>query len=129
MPFSPLGAGFLTGAMDEKTRFDSSDYRANVPRFAPEALEVNVALVDLIKAVAARKHATPAQIALGWLLAQAPSIVPIPGTTKIARLEENLKAATIELTAEDLAEIDAAASKLTFAGDRLAAGALKLTGH
>jgi aryl-alcohol dehydrogenase-like predicted oxidoreductase len=126
--FSPLGAGFLTGKIDENTKFDSSDFRTMVPRFAPEALKANMALVDLVRHVATRKGATPAQIALAWLLAQKPWIVPIPGTTKLHRLQENLGAATIELTAEDLQEIDAAASKITLQGDRLPESALKMTG-
>lgn len=128
VPFSPLGAGFLTGKIDQNTQFDSSDFRTKVPRFAPEALKANMALVDLVRNVAARKKATPAQIALAWLLAQKPWIVPIPGTTKLHRLEENLGAVAVELTAEDLHEINAAESKLTLQGARLPAGALKMTG-
>lgn len=128
VPFSPLGAGFLTGKMDESTRFDSSDFRSRVPRFAPEALQANVALVALIRDVARSKGATPAQIALAWLLAQTPWIVPIPGTTKIHRLEENLGAATVDLTSQDLQLIDAAASKLELKGERLPEYALKMTG-
>jgi aryl-alcohol dehydrogenase-like predicted oxidoreductase len=128
VPFSPLGAGFLTGAIDRTTRFDSSDFRASVPRFAPEALKANVVLVDLLRAVAKRKGATPAQIALAWLLAQKPWIVPIPGTTKLARLEENLGAVVVEMTADDLREIDTAASKITVKGERLPEAALKMTG-
>jgi aryl-alcohol dehydrogenase-like predicted oxidoreductase len=129
VPFSPLGAGFLTGKMDANTRFDSSDFRANVPRFAPEALKANVALVDLIKEVAQRKKVTPAQIALAWLLAQKPWIVPIPGTTKLHRLEENLGAVAVELTPDDLAKINTAASKIPLQGARLPEGALKMTGR
>jgi aryl-alcohol dehydrogenase-like predicted oxidoreductase len=128
VPFSPLGAGFLTGKMDETTRFDSSDFRASVPRFAPEALKANVALVDLLRDVANRKRATPAQIALAWLLAQKPWIVPIPGTTKLARLEENLGAVAVELASGDLDAIDSAASKIALKGDRLPEAALKMTG-
>ncbi len=128
VPFSPLGAGFLTGKMDETTRFDSSDFRAAVPRFAPDALKANVALVELLSDVAKRKGATPAQIALAWLLAQKPWIVPIPGTTKLARLDENLGAVAVELAADDLREIDDAASKIKLQGDRLPEAALKMTG-
>ncbi len=126
--FSPLGAGFLTGKIDENTRFDSSDFRTMVPRFTPEALKANMALVDLVRDVATRKGATPAQIALAWLLAQRPWIVPIPGTTKPHRLHENLGAAAVELTAGDLQEIEGAASKITFQGARLPESALKMTG-
>jgi aryl-alcohol dehydrogenase-like predicted oxidoreductase len=126
--FSPLGAGFLTGKIDENTKFDSSDFRTKVPRFEPEALKANIALVDLARAVAARKGATPAQIALAWLLAQRPWIVPIPGTTKLHRLEENLGAVAVKLTAGDLQEIDAAASKIPLQGARLPESALKMTG-
>jgi aryl-alcohol dehydrogenase-like predicted oxidoreductase len=126
--FSPLGAGFLTGKIDANTTFDSSDFRTVVPRFTPEALKANMALVDLVRAVATRKGATPAQIALAWLLAQKPWIVPIPGTTKLHRLEENLGAAAVELTPGDLRDIDAAAAKITLQGARLPEGALKMTG-
>jgi aryl-alcohol dehydrogenase-like predicted oxidoreductase len=119
VPWSPLGAGFLTGAMNAATRFDNSDFRAGVPRFAPEALKANLALADLVRAWAERKHATPAQIALAWLLAQKPWIVPIPGTTKLKRLDENLGALAVELTAEDLREINQSASKIKVQGDRL----------
>jgi aryl-alcohol dehydrogenase-like predicted oxidoreductase len=129
VPFSPLGAGFLTGKIDETTQFDSSDFRSQVPRFAPEALKANMALVDLIRSVAKRKGATPAQIALAWLLAQKPWIVPIPGTTKPHRLEENLGAIEVELTPEDLREIDTAASKIPLQGARLPEASLKLTGR
>ena len=118
VPFSPLGKGFLTGSIDEQTTFDSSDFRNIVPRFTPEARKANQALVDLLRAIAERKHATPAQISLGWLLAQKPWIVPIPGTTKLARLDENMAAAAVELTSEDLREIDSAASKITIQGAR-----------
>ena len=128
VPFSPLGAGFLTGKMDASTRFDSTDFRAHVPRFAPEALQANMALAELVGNVAQRKDATPAQIALAWLLVQKPLIVPIPGTTKLHRLEENLGAATIALTQADLREIDQAASKLALQGARLPEAALRMTG-
>ncbi|MFZ4288408.1 aldo/keto reductase [Variovorax sp. HJSM1_2] len=128
VPFSPLGAGFLTGKMDEHTRFASTDFRSLVPRLAPEALKTNVALVELLRDVAQRKGATPAQIALAWLLAQKPWIVPIPGTTKLHRLEENLGAATVELTADDLREIDVASAQLKLQGARLPEAVLKMTG-
>jgi aryl-alcohol dehydrogenase-like predicted oxidoreductase len=118
VPFSPLGRGFLTGTINESTTFDGADFRNIVPRFTPEARKTNQALVDLLGAIAARKNATPAQLALAWLLAQKPWIVPIPGTTKLKRLEENIGAATLELTADDLREIDGAASKITVHGDR-----------
>ena len=129
VPFSPLGAGFLTGKMDANTRFDASDFRAQVPRFAPEALQANLALVDIIRTVATQKSATPAQVALAWLLAQKPWIVPIPGTTKRSRLEENLGATTVGLTADNLAEIESAAAGVKLIGARLPEGALKLTGR
>jgi aryl-alcohol dehydrogenase-like predicted oxidoreductase len=128
VPFSPLGAGFLTGAINATTTFDRSDFRASVPRFAPEALKANLALVELLRDVAARKRATPAQIALAWLLAQKPWIAPIPGTTKLARLEENLAAADVGLAAADLEAIDAAAAKFVPTGARLPEAALKMTG-
>ena len=128
VPFTPLGAGFLTGKMDENTRFDSSDFRSRVPRLAPEALRANLALVDLLRGVAQRKGATPAQIALAWLLAQKPWIVPIPGTTKLVRLDENLGAATVHLSTEDLQVIDVAASKVSVQGARLPEAVLKMTG-
>jgi aryl-alcohol dehydrogenase-like predicted oxidoreductase len=118
VPFSPLGKGFLTGKIDEQTTFDSSDFRNIVPRFTPENRRANQALVDLLAGIAERKKATPAQIALAWLLAQKPWIVPIPGTTKLRRLEENLGAAEIELTADDLREIEEAASHITVQGAR-----------
>lgn len=128
VPFSPLGAGFLTGKMDENTRFDSSDFRSQVPRFSPDALKANVALVALIREVAETKGVTPAQIALAWLLAQKPWIVPIPGTTKLNRLGENLGAVAVELTSDDLQRIESAASKLHLEGARLPEYALKMTG-
>ncbi|OOG45463.1 aldo/keto reductase [Rhodanobacter sp. C01] len=126
--FSPLGAGFLTGKIDENTKFESTDFRTAVPRFSPEALKANMALVDLVRGVAARKGATPAQIALAWLLAQRPWIVPIPGTTKLHRLDENLGALAVDLTAGDLREIEEAASKITLQGARLPESVLKMTG-
>jgi aryl-alcohol dehydrogenase-like predicted oxidoreductase len=126
--FSPLGAGFLTGTIDTSTRFDKSDFRTIVPRFAPDAMKANMALVELVRAVAARKGATPAQVALAWLLTQKPWIVPIPGTTKLHRLQENLGAVEVELTTGDLQEIETAASKITLQGARLPEGALKMTG-
>src|SRR6058998_2877356 len=118
VPYSPLGKGFLTGKIDENAKFDSSDFRSTLPRFTPDALKANQALVDLLGRIAKRKKATPAQIALAWLLAQKPWIVPIPGTTKLKRLEENIGAAVIELTPDDLREIDTAASKITVHGAR-----------
>jgi aryl-alcohol dehydrogenase-like predicted oxidoreductase len=118
VPFSPLGKGFLTGKIDENTTFDSSDFRNIVPRFTPEARKANQAFVDLLGKVAERKKATPAQIALAWLLVQKPWIVPIPGTTKLHRLEENIGAAEIEITPDDLREIDSAASKINVQGAR-----------
>jgi len=127
VPFSPLGAGFLTGKIDTTTQFDSTDFRNQVPRFAPEARAANLALVDLLKRIAERKKATPAQIALAWLLAQKPWIVPIPGTTKLHRLEENVGAANVELTADDLREIEVAAAKITVQGARLPESVLRLT--
>jgi aryl-alcohol dehydrogenase-like predicted oxidoreductase len=128
VPFSPLGAGFLTGKIDENTKFDPTDFRNMVPRFSPEARKVNMALVELIKAVAERKVATPAQIALAWLLAQKPWIVPIPGTTKLHRLEENLGALDVELGEADLKQIDEASSMLKLEGARLPEPMLKMTG-
>jgi aryl-alcohol dehydrogenase-like predicted oxidoreductase len=118
VPFSPLGKGFLTGAISENTTFDSSDFRNIVPRFTPEARKANQALVDLLGKIAATKQATPAQIALAWLLAQKPWIVPIPGTTKLHRLQENLGAADLELTHDDLTAIETAVSRVTVRGDR-----------
>jgi aryl-alcohol dehydrogenase-like predicted oxidoreductase len=129
VPFSPLGAGFLTGKIDENTKFDPTDFRNLVPRFSPEARKANMVLVDLIKAVAERKSATPAQVALAWLLAQKPWIVPIPGTTKRHRLEENLGAVNVELTQNDLKQIDEASSKLKLEGARLPEAMLKMTGR
>ena len=129
VPFSPLGAGFLTDKIDENTKFDPTDFRNLVPRFSPEARKANMVLVDLVKAVAERKGATPAQVALAWLLAQKPWIVPIPGTTKLYRLEENLGAVNVELTESDLKQIDEASSKLKLEGARLPEAALKMTGR
>ena len=118
VPFSPLGKGFLTGHINEDTKFDKSDFRNIVPRFTPEARKANQAVVDLLGKVAQQKKATSAQIALAWLLAQKPWIVPIPGTTKLSRLEENIGAAAVELTVDDLRQIDNAASKITVQGER-----------
>jgi aryl-alcohol dehydrogenase-like predicted oxidoreductase len=118
VPYSPLGKGFLTGKIGENAKFDKSDFRSHLPRFAPEALKANQALIELLGKVAEQKKATPAQIALAWLLAQKPWIVPIPGTTKLHRLEENIGAVSVELTTEDLRDIDAAASKITVQGAR-----------
>lgn len=118
VPFSPLGRGFLTGKIDENTTFDKNDFRNIVPRFTPEARKANQALVDLLRRIAEQKNATPAQIALGWLLAQKPWIVPIPGTTKLHRLEENIGAVEIELTPDDLLQIESAASQITVEGAR-----------
>ena len=129
VPWSPLGAGFLTGAMDENTRFDSADFRANVPRFAPEALKANLALVDLVREWARRKGATPVQIALAWLLAKKPWIVPIPGTTRARRLDENLGALGVALAPEDLRAIDDAASKIEVHGARLPPAVLAMSGR
>ncbi len=118
VPFSPLGKGFLTGKIDESTTFDSTDFRNIVPRFTPEARKANQALVELLRAIGEKKKATPAQIALAWLLAQKPWIVPIPGTTKLHRMEENIGAAEVELTPDDLREIESAASQITVQGAR-----------
>jgi aryl-alcohol dehydrogenase-like predicted oxidoreductase len=126
VPFSPLGKGFLTGKIDETTAFDGSDFRNTVPRFSAENRRANQALVDLVATVAGRKSATPAQVALAWVLAQKPWIVPIPGTTKPARLEENLGAADLSLTAEDLREIDAAASRIEVQGARYSEAAQRM---
>lgn len=129
VPYSPLGKGFLTGTMDEKTTFDSSDFRSSLPRFTPEALKANQALVDLLGQIAAEKKATPAQIALAWLLARKPWIVPIPGTTRLDRLEENIGAAAIELTPEDLGKIESAAALITVQGNRYPERLEQLTGR
>jgi aryl-alcohol dehydrogenase-like predicted oxidoreductase len=129
VPFSPLGKGFLTGKMDENTKLDSSDFRSILPRFTPEAMRANRALVDLLGSIGQRMKATPAQIAIAWLLAQKPWIVPIPGTTKLARLEENNGAAAIELTPADLHDIDSAASKITVQGARYPEHIEQMTGR
>ena len=128
VPFSPLGAGFLTGQIDENTKFDPSDFRNHVPRFSPEARKANMVLVHVVRAAAQRKGATPAQVALAWLLAQKPWIVPIPGTTKFSRMEENLGAVNVQLTDSDLKQIDDATSKLSLEGTRLPEAMLKMTG-
>ncbi len=129
VPFSPLGRGFLTGTIDAGTKFDPGDFRANIPRFSPEARQANQVLVELLRKIAARKQATPAQIALAWLLAQKPWIVPIPGTTKLHRLEENLGAASIALTPDDLREIATAAAQITVLGARYPAHLQKMVGR
>jgi aryl-alcohol dehydrogenase-like predicted oxidoreductase len=128
VPYSPLGKGFLTGKIDENKKFDSTDFRSTLPRFTPEALKANQALIDLLGSIAKRKNATPAQIALAWLLAQKPWIAPIPGTTKLNRLEENIGAVTVELTAEDLRDIDSAASKIKVEGARYPEKLERMTG-
>jgi len=129
VPFSPLGAGFLTGKITENTKFDSSDFRSVVPRFSPEAIKANMALVEVLRQVGAEKGATPAQIALAWLLARKPWIVPIPGTTKLHRLEENLGSVAVELSAANLQAIDESTAKITLEGARLPEAALKMTGR
>jgi aryl-alcohol dehydrogenase-like predicted oxidoreductase len=129
VPYSPLGKGFLTGKMDEKTTFDSSDFRSALPRFTPEALKANQALIHLLSSIGERKKATPAQIALAWLLARKPWIVPIPGTTNLHRLEENIGAGSVELTPDDLREIENAASKITVQGARYPENLEKMTGR
>ena len=129
VPFSPLGRGFLTGRMDDRTTFESTDFRAALPRFTPEARKANRALVDLLRATADRKEATPAQIALAWLLAQKPWIVPIPGTTKPERLDENIGAAAVELTRDDLAQIERAASQIEVEGARYTPDLERMTGR
>jgi aryl-alcohol dehydrogenase-like predicted oxidoreductase len=128
VPYSPLGKGFLTGKIDENAKFDSTDFRSKLPRFAPEALKTNQALIELLGRIAKRKKATPAQIALAWLLAQKPWIVPIPGTTKLARLEENIGAVAIQLTSDDLREIESASSKIKLEGARYPEALEKMTG-
>ena len=128
VPYSPLGKGFLTGKISEDTKFDGTDFRSKLPRFTPEALKANQAMVDLLGTMAARKKATPAQVALAWLLAQKPWIAPIPGTTKLARLEENIGAAAVQLTSEDLAEIESAAKNITVEGARYPEQLEKMTG-
>jgi aryl-alcohol dehydrogenase-like predicted oxidoreductase len=129
VPYSPLGKGFLTGKMNENTTFDSTDFRSSLPRFTPEALKANQALVDLLGRIATEKNATPAQIALAWLLAQKPWIVPIPGTTRLDRLDENIGAVSVELTAGDLAEIDGAAAQIKVEGARYPEKLEQLTGR
>jgi aryl-alcohol dehydrogenase-like predicted oxidoreductase len=129
VPYSPLGRGFLTGKMDENTKFGKGDFRGALPRFAPAAMKANQAIVDLLGAIAKKKNATPAQIALAWLLAQKPWIVPIPGTTRLSRLDENIGANGINLTQDDLREIDAAASKISVEGDRYPEHLEKMTGR
>ena len=129
VPFSPLGRGFLTGKIDENTEFDSTDFRNTVPRFTPEARKANQALVDLLRDIGGKKEATPAQIALAWLLAQKPWVVPIPGTTKVHRMEENTGAAEIELTPDDLSEIETAASQIVVQGERYPENLQRMTGR
>jgi aryl-alcohol dehydrogenase-like predicted oxidoreductase len=129
VPFSPLGKGYLTGKIDENTTFDGTDFRSTLPRFTPEALKANWVLVDLLGSIADRKKATPAQIALAWLLAQKPWIVPIPGTTKLHRLDENIGAVSVELTPDDLRSIDAAAAKITVEGARYPEKLEQMTGR
>jgi aryl-alcohol dehydrogenase-like predicted oxidoreductase len=129
VPFSPLGKGFLTGAINERTKFDSTDFRNTVPRFKPEARKANQVLVELLGRIASRKNATPAQVALAWLLAQKPWIVPIPGTTKLHRLEENVGAAAVELTPDDLHDINSAVAKINVQGDRYSADRQQLVGR
>jgi aryl-alcohol dehydrogenase-like predicted oxidoreductase len=129
VPFSPLGAGFLTGKINEQTEFDKTDFRNMVPRFTPENRKANQPLVDLLGRIAERKKATPAQVALAWLLARKPWIIPIAGTTKLHRLDENISATAVELTSDDLREIDTAASKIEVRGARLPEAALQMTGR
>src|SRR5262249_42592271 len=129
VPYSPLGRGFLTGAMSKETKLGEGDFRKNLPRFTPEAMEKNEALVDLLKRIASEKQATPAQIALAWLLAQKPWIVPIPGTTKLQRLEENLAADEVQLTANDLDAMERAAAEIEVEGERYPAHLLATTGR
>jgi aryl-alcohol dehydrogenase-like predicted oxidoreductase len=129
VPYSPLGKGFLTGKIDENAKFDSTDFRSTLPRFTPEALKANQALIDLLAGVAERKKATPAQIALAWLLAQKPWFVPIPGTTKLHRLDENIGAVSVELSADDLRDIENAASKITVQGARYPEKLEQMTGR
>jgi aryl-alcohol dehydrogenase-like predicted oxidoreductase len=128
VPYSPLGKGFLTGAIKEDAKFDSTDFRSKLPRFAPEALKANQAMVDLLGQIAQRKKATPAQIALAWLLAKKPWMAPIPGTTKLNRLEENIGAASVELTPDDLREIESASSKIQVQGARYPEAIERMTG-
>ncbi len=129
VPFSPLGKGFLTGTINENTKFDSSDFRNVVPRFSPEARKTNQSLVDLLNIIAHQKKVTPAQVALAWLLAQKPWVVPIPGTTKLHRLEENIGAVAIEFTADELTEIENASSQITIQGERYPEHLQRLVGR
>jgi len=129
VPYSPLGKGFLTGAMSKDTKLARNDFRSTIPRFTPEAMAQNQVLVDLLKEIGAEKSATPAQIALAWLLAQKPWIAPIPGTTKLHRLEENLGAVNVELTPDDLKRIEAATAKIKIEGDRYAPQQMAMTGR
>ena len=129
VPYSPLGKGFLAGKMNENTKFESSDFRSTLPRFTPDALKANQALVDLLGKIAQQKKATPAQIALAWLLAQKPWVVPIPGTTKLSRLDENIGAMEVELTSDDLREIDRASSKIKVQGARYPEKLEQMTGR
>jgi aryl-alcohol dehydrogenase-like predicted oxidoreductase len=129
VPYSPLGKGFLTGAMGKNTKLAEGDFRRTLPRFTPEAMQANEALVDLLKDIAAQKNATPAQIALAWLLAQKPWIVPIPGTTKLHRLEENLGADNVALTAQDLARIEKTAAEIHIEGERYPESLMAMTGR
>jgi aryl-alcohol dehydrogenase-like predicted oxidoreductase len=129
VPYSPLGKGFLTGAMNENTKLDSTDFRSTLPRFTPEAMKANQALVDLLGSIGRRKNATPAQVALAWLLAQKPWIVPIPGTTKLHRLDENSGAVSVVLTSDDVREIDAAASQIAVRGARYPEKLEQMTGR
>jgi aryl-alcohol dehydrogenase-like predicted oxidoreductase len=129
VPYSPLGKGFLTGKIDENTTFDSSDFRSTLPRFTPDALKANQALIDLLGSIAEQKQATPAQIAIAWLLAQKPWIVPIPGTTKLHRLDENIGAVSVELTPADRRDIDDAVAKITVQGARYPEKLELLTGR
>lgn len=128
VPYSPLGKGYLTGKMDENSTFDSTDFRNILPRFTPEARKANQALVELLGHIASQKNATPAQIALAWLLVQKPWIIPIPGTTKLTRLDENIGATTVELTSDDLREIESTASKIRVQGERYPEKLEQMTG-
>ncbi len=129
VPYSPLGKGFLTGKIDENAKFESTDFRSTLPRFTPEALKANQSLIDLLATIAKQKNATPAQIALAWLLAQKPWMAPIPGTTKLNRLDENIGALSVELTPDDLRNIEAAASKITVKGARYPEKLEQMTGR
>jgi aryl-alcohol dehydrogenase-like predicted oxidoreductase len=128
VPFSPLGKGFLTGAFDKDAKFDSTDWRSTLPRFAPEALKANQVLIELLHQVASQKNATPAQIALAWLLAQKPWIVPIPGTTKLNRLEENIGATDVQLTPDDISNINSSLEQIKIVGNRYSEATEKMTG-